>query len=663
MDVATQNGHAPSFAIFPTHSIANGRCTCGKDCQSPGKHPLESLVPHGCKDATTDPEIQAQWWSRFPDANLAINTDNLVVVDIDPKHGGLESLRELEGEYGETLPRTVTVNTGGGGFHYYMQRPTGNDIHCRNGWRPGIDIKSKGGYVVAPPSKHIEGVYEWAKGKSPTDVAIAPVPDWLLPLLPQKTERVETPRVNGHTPRNIDNLQRAQAYVAAAAAANEGNRNDAAFRLAGHVRGFDLGETEIVSLLTTWNYRNNPPLTEQELLQCVRSALVNGTPRAPKEDRPGMKDLRAAEYRDEPETHERKEITYEVITSAGLATGDYSIEFAIEGAMVAGQPLEIGGPMKALKTSILIDGAISLASGGFFLGRFKVNKPRRVLVMSGESGLGTIQETANRISAAANLNLADLSNLIWSPDLPKFGSADHMESLEKLLRDEGVEILFLDPAYLAMPSADAGNLMAQGELLRNWIEVCQPLGITPVICHHSKRNTGRDPYEPLELQDLAWAGHAEFARQWWLVNRRERYEPGTGEHRLWLSLGGSAGHSSLWAVDVSEGKIDDVGGRRWGLDINDAAGARVAADERKKQAKHQGNAERLEGDRKAICEVMAGMPEHTGTKTEVRNAAGFGGGRFEPAFASLIRDKVIEPTTTTKGNNRSYDAYKLRASE
>ncbi len=129
--------------------------------------------------------------------------------------------------------------------------------------------------------------------------------------------------------------------------------------------------------------------------------------------------------------------------------------------MVLGQPLEIGGPMKALKTSILIDGAISLASGGFFLGRFKVHKPRRVLVMSGESGLGTIQETAHRISSAANLNLADLNNLIWSPDLPKFGSADHMEGLEKLLRDEGVEILFLDPAYLAMPSADAGNLMAQ----------------------------------------------------------------------------------------------------------------------------------------------------------------------------------------------------------
>jgi hypothetical protein len=474
---ANHNGHAPSFAIFPVEPIINGMCGCGKpDCSSPGKHPLASLAPRGCKDATSDESRQAEWWARRPDANIGISTNEFVVIDIDPAHGGLESLRELEGEYGYTLPKTVKTNTGGGGFHHWFKKPTDREVHCRNGWRPGIDIKAAGGYVVGDGSTHISGNRdEWAQGRSPTEVAFAELPEWLAEIVPQKREEKPAPTVNGHTPRNVDSLQRAQAYVAKADAANEGNRNDSAFRLAGNVAGFGLGETEITSLLTTWNYRNNPPLTDTELAQCIKSALVNGTPRAPKEDRPGMKDLRRPEYRDEPETHERKEITYQVITSAGLADGDYSIEFAIEGAMVAGQPLEIGGPMKALKTSILIDGAISLASGGFFLGRFKVNRPRRVLVMSGESGLGTIQETANRISAAANLNLADLANLIWSPDLPKFGSADHMESLEKLLRDEGVEILFLDPAYLAMPSADAGNLMAQGELLRNWIEVCRPL--------------------------------------------------------------------------------------------------------------------------------------------------------------------------------------------
>ena len=183
----TINGYA--FAIFPCHSIQDGKCSCGRaDCHSPGKHPLESLVPHGCKDATTDPDKKEEWWKRQPRANIAISTDNLVVVDIDPKKGGLESLRELEGEYGYTLPKTVTVETGGAGFHYYMNKPAGAQIHCRNGWRPGIDIKAVGGYVVCPPSNHIEGKYKWAKRLGPSEIEVADVPDWLLPLLPQKGE-------------------------------------------------------------------------------------------------------------------------------------------------------------------------------------------------------------------------------------------------------------------------------------------------------------------------------------------------------------------------------------------------------------------------------------------------------------------------------------------
>ena len=96
-------------------------------------------------------------------------------------------------------------------------------------------------------------------------------------------------------------------------------------------------------------------------------------------------------------------------------------------------------------------------------------------------------------------------------------------------------------------------------------ERCRRAGATPVLVHHTTKPTGAKR-TAVTLNDLAFAGIGEFARQWLLVGRTADYEPGSGTHDLTLSIGGSAGHSSAWSVRIDEGR--DGESRRWSVRFN-----------------------------------------------------------------------------------------------
>src|SRR5436190_1675274 len=84
-------------------------------------------------------------------------------------------------------------------------------------------------------------------------------------------------------------------------------------------------------------------------------------------------------------------------TVAAMAATPPALRWDVEGVMVRGQPMVIGGPPKSLKTSLALDLAISLATATPFLGHFPVPKQRRVAVFSGESGRATVYETVRRV--------------------------------------------------------------------------------------------------------------------------------------------------------------------------------------------------------------------------------------------------------------------------
>jgi hypothetical protein len=134
-------------------------------CESGGKRPL---TYNGFWDATTDVNRIKAFWSRWPAANVGVPTgqrSGLLVLDIDPRYGGPQSLVVLERENGP-LSSTARSRTDGGGVHVFFRYPAEEEVRNSGGrLGAGLDVRGEGGYVVVPPSR-TQGVYEWID-KSP----------------------------------------------------------------------------------------------------------------------------------------------------------------------------------------------------------------------------------------------------------------------------------------------------------------------------------------------------------------------------------------------------------------------------------------------------------------------------------------------------------------
>src|SRR6185295_16359455 len=93
--------------VIPIWWAENGTCACpvGDSCRSPAKHPL---TIHGVQNASASEHQIRDWWQRWPRANVAIATggrSGFIVIDIDPRHGGDDSLAQCQSQIG-ALPET-----------------------------------------------------------------------------------------------------------------------------------------------------------------------------------------------------------------------------------------------------------------------------------------------------------------------------------------------------------------------------------------------------------------------------------------------------------------------------------------------------------------------------------------------------------------------------
>lgn len=204
-----------------------------------GKRPA---TQHGVHDASTNTEVIIKRFAKNP--NVGIQTgqaSGLVVIDIDPRNGGDATLDELIECYGP-LPETLTAETGGGGFHLVYRYPGGR---LKGKLGAGIDVKSNGGYIVAPPSVHPDTgkPYIWRQRGN-----IVPMPDWMLEIL-------QTPI----------------SPVLADSSIHQGERNTVLLEVAGRLKRQGISSFQLETKMHEENLlRCNPPLPDDEV-----SALAN----------------------------------------------------------------------------------------------------------------------------------------------------------------------------------------------------------------------------------------------------------------------------------------------------------------------------------------------------------------------------------------------------
>jgi putative DNA primase/helicase len=258
------------LSVLPMHSAHRGRCTCpkGNACERAGKHPI---TQHGVNDATTKRDQIKSWWTASPDANIGIATgtaSGIIVLDIDPRNGGVKRLQRLKKELG-SLPDTVTALTGGGGLHLVFKYPPFAVRKDTSGKKfgQGVDILSDGCIMVAPPSRHAAGKrYRWKEGKSFRDLEPATLPKTWLDHL----------RRNGSAESGKDNPS-----AQTDARVLEGQRNTHLTSLAGTLQRGGVSPAAITAALIEENKAKcSPPLDRSEIKKIVGS-ITKYPPTAP----------------------------------------------------------------------------------------------------------------------------------------------------------------------------------------------------------------------------------------------------------------------------------------------------------------------------------------------------------------------------------------------
>jgi hypothetical protein len=307
------------------------------------KKPLGRLVRNGFHDATND---KSGW----------------VVVDIDPRNGGIETIDALESKHGPLLS-DVLAYTGGGGEHRVFAAQLVENLPGKLG--EGVDLKADG-YIAVEPTLHPSGkAYAWEASSDPLDgVVPTTLPSWIRDLArgPLPASSYQAPAVQPIEPRRLASAQEALAQICS-------DDRDTWVRVGAAIQNEMPGQDGF-SLWDSWS-QGSPKYDPQDAIRVWRSFKVRGLGGVGLNTVFAMAQAAGWKNTGGPAPAAEPEIPAEglVLTVEQLHARAASTRWAVKGIIPEQGVGFFYGASQAFKSFITLDYALHRAYGMKWLGR------------------------------------------------------------------------------------------------------------------------------------------------------------------------------------------------------------------------------------------------------------------------------------------------------
>lgn len=466
----------------------------------------------------TDTELMALFSGQ--DYNIGIVTgpiSGIVAVDIDdPK---------LYDSFIEKYPTEAVAHTPSGGYHL-LYKYTGDDIgNSVSRLASGIDVRGRHGYIVAAPSRVKLaaggiGTYTWLRSGDPK-----PLPQDLHDLILR-----EMPKPREHGELNIENAgdDGYSLWSNVLVSGFTAHQHNVQVRdLSRFLTRMGMNDAAVINTLEALNRADETPLPASELRATVTSGINYERTRIAKRPKDGepfvVKPLLdvLAEYEDKAQ------------------------DWLIDGWLPARAIMVVTAPPENYKTWVALEAAVVTALGNHakFLNGFEGPvEPQNVLIVQQEDYIAKTVERIRTILWSISKDLTydfymqkeeDGSttysfNTAWNApitlhtdSLLSFDDDSSIASLERLIKDNNIKLVIIDPLYSMGAADDYFAALARKMIIMKRLR--DKYGVTFLFVHHNKKGTKNGKVIDVKEREGMWGSqllNGAF-EGFWIINMAE----------------------------------------------------------------------------------------------------------------------------------------------